>query len=308
MGHYTDREAATGCTVILCEDGAVGGVDVSGSAPGTRETDLLRPVNLVERVHAVLLSGGSSFGLNAAQGVMRYLEERGIGYETAAARVPIVPAAVLYDLDIGSSRIRPGPDEGYGACLNASDTEMTEGCVGAGTGATVGKLLGAGQATKSGLGIAGEEVIRNVFVAAIVAVNAVGDVIDPKTGDILAGTRRRDGKTFADSVAVLKEQGLGWHDETLANTTIGAVVTNALLDKEQVNKVARMAQDGIARTVDPCHTMYDGDTVFALSLGREKADVNLIGTAAAHLVSEAVVRAVTAARGLQGIPARCDLT
>ncbi|MBN1191747.1 MAG: P1 family peptidase [Dehalococcoidales bacterium] len=307
IGHYTDLDAATGCTVILCEEGAVGGVDVRGSAPGTRETDLLRPVNLVERVHAIVLSGGSVYGLNAVEGVMRYLEERGVGYETSAARVPVVPAAVLYDLDIGSARVRPGPEEGYLACLNAGNTATEEGCVGVGTGATVGKLLGTKQSTKSGLGMAGEEIGNNVIVNAIVAVNAVGDVIDPETGKILAGTLEPDGKTFANSVELLKKQGLGWHSQSPANTTIGAVFTNACLNKEQINKVAQMAQDGLARTIDPCHTMYDGDTLFALSLGREQCDVNIIGAVAAHLVSEAIIRAVMAARSLKGIPARSDI-
>lgn len=307
VGHYTDLEAATGCTVILCEEGAVGGADVRGSAPGTRETDLLRPMNLVEKVHAILLSGGSSFGLNAAQGVMRYLEERGVGYDTTEGKVPIVPAAVLYDLDIGSAKVRPGPEEGYLACLNASNSEMAEGCIGAGTGATVGKFLGTKQSTKSGLGMASEKIAHNVIVTALIAVNAIGDVIDPKTGNILAGTRQSDGKAFANSVEVLRKRGLSWHNELPANTTIGAVATNACLNKEQINKVAQMAQDGIARTIDPCHTMYDGDTIFALSLGQEEYDVNIIGVAAAHLVSEAIIRAVMAAHSLKGIPARCDI-
>jgi L-aminopeptidase/D-esterase-like protein len=307
IGHYTNLEAATGCTVILCEEGAVAGVDVRGSAPGTRETDLLRPMNLVDRIHAVLLTGGSSFGLNAAQGVMQYLEERGIGYDTAGAKVPIVSAVVLYDLDIGSAKVRPGPEEGYRACLKASDAEMSEGCVGAGTGATVGKLLGIKQATKGGLGIASEQIGKNIVVTAIIAVNAVGDVIDPKTGNILAGARRTDGRTFANSTRLLKKIGLSWSNGLTTNTTIGAIITNAALNKEQINKVAQMAQDGVARAIDPCHTMYDGDAIFALSLGKEQCDVNLIGVTAAHLVSEAIIRAVTSARSLSGIPAVCDL-
>lgn len=307
IGNYTNLVAATGCTVILCEEGAVAGVDVRGSAPGTRETDLLRPVNLVDKVHAVLLTGGSSFGLNAAQGVMQYLEERGIGYNTGAAKVPIVSAAVLYDLDIGSADVRPGPAEGYAACLNASNSEMAEGCTGAGTGATVGKLLGIKQATKGGLGIASEQIGRNILVTAVVAVNAVGDIIEPKTGNILAGARRTDGRTFADSNKILHKLGLHWYSELPTNTTIGAVITNAALNKEQINKVAQMGQDGIARAIDPCHTMYDGDTIFALSVGQEHCDVNLIGVVAAHLVSAAIIRAVFAASSLHGIPAKCDL-
>lgn len=307
VGHYTDLKAATGCTVILCEEGAVAGVDVRGSAPGTRETDLLRPMNLVEKVHAILLSGGSAFGLNAAQGVMRYLEERSVGYDTAAGKVPIVPAAVLYDLDIGSSKIRPGPEEGHMACLNASSSEIAEGCIGAGTGATVGKLLGPQQATKSGLGMASEEVATGVIVAALVVVNAFGDVIAPKTCDILAGTRQPDGSSFANSAELLRVQGFSWKHKPLTSTTIGVVVTDADLNKEQINKVAQMAQDGMARTIDPCHTMYDGDTIFALSIGKKRGDVNVIGSSAAHVVSKAIVRAVMVAVSLGGIPARCDI-
>lgn len=306
VGHYTNLEALTGCTVILCEKGAVGGVDVRGSAPGTRETDLLRPMNLVEKVHAILISGGSVFGLNAAQGVTRYLEERGVGFDTPAGKLPIVPAAILFDLDIGNSRVRPGPEEGYIACLNASDSEIAEGCIGAGTGATVGKLLGTQQSTKSGLGMASEEVAVGVIVAALVAVNAIGDIIDPKTGNILAGTRQSDRKAFANSAELLKRQGFSWQHES-PNTTVGIVITNAYLNKEHINKVAQMAHDGIARTIDPCHTMYDGDTIFALSLGQRKGDVNVIGSTAAHVVSKAITRAVMAAHSLGGIPAHRDI-
>jgi len=307
VGHYTDLQSVTGCTVILCEEGAVGGVDVRGSAPGTRETDLLRPMNLVEKVHAILLTGGSAFGLNAAQGVMRYLEERDIGFNTGVIKVPIVPAAVLYDLNIGSPKVRPGPEEGYKACLNASDAETSEGCIGAGTGATVGKLLGTQQYTKSGIGMASEEIAEGVIVAALMAVNAVGDVIDPKTGNIIAGTRRSGRKAFANSAEVLRRQSFGWQNESSAGTTIGVVATNAYLNKEQINKVAQMAQDGIARTIDPCHTMYDGDTIFALSIGHKKSDVNVVGSVSAHVVSKAIIRAVMSATSLGGVPAHCDI-
>ena len=302
VGHYTDLEAATGCTAILCEQGAIAGVDVRGSSPGTRETDLLRPMNQVERVHAILLSGGSAFGLDAAAGVMRYLEERGIGYDTISGKVPIVPAAILYDLAIGSSKVRPGLVEGYKACVNAKDAKVPEGCVGAGTGATVGQLLGPEQATKSGLGTASEKVASGVIVAALVVVNAFGDVIDPKTGNILAGARRRDGKGFANTVDLLK-QGYRWQAKSTTSTTIGVVATNAYLNKEQINKVAQMAQDGIARAINPCHTMYDGDTLFALSLGQETADVNTVGSVAAEVVSRAIISAVMQAVSLASIPA-----
>jgi L-aminopeptidase/D-esterase-like protein len=307
IGHYTNLEAATGCTVIICDKGATGGVDVRGSAPGTRETDLLRPMNMVEKVHAVLLSGGSAFGLNAAAGVMRYLEENNIGLVTPAGSVPIVPAAVLYDLEIGSSTIRPGQEEGYLACQDATGISSAEGCIGAGTGATVGKLMGINLATKSGLGIARQPIARDISVMAVFAVNALGDVIDSKTGSIVAGTRSPDGKYFAGSTELLKRMANGLPPQGMTNTTIGAVITNARLNKEQANKVAQMAHNGIARTIDPCHTMFDGDTIFALSTGQYECDVNIIGTIAAHAVSQAIIRAVLKATSLHGIPASCNL-
>lgn len=301
-GHYTDLEAATGCTVILCEHGAIAGVDVRGSSPGTRETDLLRPMSQVEKVHAILLSGGSAFGLDAAGGVMRYLEEKGIGYDTVVTKVPLVPAAILFDLSIGSSRVRPGAIEGHQACLNASESEVAEGCVGAGTGATVGKILGPGRATKTGLGTASRRVAGGIIVAALVAVNAFADVIDPETGNILAGPRRPEGQGSASTTELLR-QGYVSHGKPSGSTTIGVVATNAYLNKEQVNKVAQMAHDGIARAIKPCHTMFDGDALFALSLGQEEADVSMIGSEAADVVSAAIIRAVTQAQSLAGIPA-----
>ena len=306
VGHYTDLKAATGCTVVLCEEGAIGGVDVRGPAPGTRETDLLRPMHLVERVHAVLLTGGSAFGLDAATGVMRYLEERGIGFDVKVAKVPIVPAAVLFDLAIGDPKIRPDAEAGYGACLAASDGEVAEGNVGAGTGATVGKLLGPKFATKSGLGTASQRIGRGIVVGAIVAVNALGDVVDPKTGQIIAGTRKPMGKGFLNTAERMKGQ-LGQTILALANTTIGVVATNARLTKEQANVVARMAHDGLARAIRPAHTMFDGDTIFALSLGNKRADVTVVGLVAAEVVATAIVRAVTQAEELLGVPAARDL-
>jgi len=308
VGHYTNKEAATGCTVILCETGAVAGVDVRGSAPGTRETDLLRPMNLVEKVQAILLSGGSAFGLNAAGGVMRYLEERGFGQETMAAKVPIVPAAVLFDLDIGSSKIRPGVEEGYKACLAATEKKLAEGCVGAGTGATVGKFLGINRATKSGLGTASRKICGDIIVAALVAVNALGDVIDHRTGKLLAGPRSQDNKGFLSTVELLTGSTSSHKQDPLpSNTTLGVVATNACLNKEQVNKLAQMAQDGLARTINPSHTMYDGDTIFALSLGDKMGDLTTLGTAAAEVVAEAIIRAVKQAETLAGIPAIKDM-
>ena len=309
VGHYTDRDAATGCTVILCESGAVAGVDVRGSAPGTRETDLLRPTNLVEKVQAILLGGGSAFGLDAAGGVMRYLEERGLGQETMVAKVPIVPAAVLFDLDIGSSKIRPGAEEGYKACLAATEKEVAEGCVGAGTGTTVGKFLGLNQATKSGLGTASRKICGDIIVAAIIAVNTVGDVIDCKTGKLLAGPRNQDNNGFLNTVELLTGVINSDIKNLLpTNTTIGVVATNACLNKGQVNKLAQMAQDGLARAINPSHTMFDGDTVFALSLGDKMGDLTTLGAAAADTVADAIVRAVQQAETLAGVPAIKDIT
>jgi L-aminopeptidase/D-esterase-like protein len=307
VGHYTDKEAVTGCTVILCESGAIAGVDVRGSAPGTRETDLLRPMNLVEEVHAVLLSGGSAFALDAAGGVMRYLEERGIGHETSVTKVPIVPAAVIFDLVVGSSEIRPGIEEGYKACLAASDKEVPEGCVGAGTGATVGKIMGIERATKSGLGTASQEIGGGILVAALVVVNAVGDVVDRKTGKIVAGPRHQQNKGFLSTVELLK-QAYSEQDSLPSNTTLGVVATNASLNKEQVNKLAQMAQDGIARAINPCHTMHDGDTIFALSLGEKTGDITALGSVAAEVVADAIVRAVEQAETMAGVPAIKDMT
>ncbi len=308
VGHYTDKDAATGCTVILCETGAVAGVDVRGSASGTRETELLRPMNLVERVQAILLSGGSAFGLDAAGGVMRYLEERGFGQETMVAKVPIVPTAILFDLDTGSSKTRPGIEEGYKACLAATEKEVAEGCVGAGTGATVGKFLGIERATKSGLGTASCKINNDIIVAALVTVNAIGDVINPKTGKVLAGPRNEKNNGFIRTVDLLTGSTSSHKKNPLpSNTTLGVVATNACLNKEQINKLAQMAQDGLARAINPSHTMYDGDTIFALSLGDKVGDLTTLGTAAAEIVADAVVRAVQQAETLAGIPAIKDV-
>lgn len=303
VGHYTDEVALTGCTVVLCEDGAVAGVDVRGSAPGTRETDLLRPTNLVEKVQAILLSGGSAFGLDAAGGVMRFLEERGYGHETSVGKVPIVPAAIIFDLNVGDPRKRPVAENGYQACLAASSGEVAEGCVGAGTGATVGKVLGIRRATKSGLGTASRILADGLIVGALVVVNAVGDVVDPWTGKLLAGPRDEQGKGFISTVELLADGGVVRSKTLAENTTLGVVATNAALSKEQVNKVAQMAQDGVARCIKPSHTMHDGDVMFALSLGDKRADVTVVGAVAAEVVAEAIVRAVQKAKTMGGIPA-----
>jgi L-aminopeptidase/D-esterase-like protein len=306
VGHYTDREAATGCTVVLCESGAVAGVDVRGAAPGTRETDLLHPVNVIEKVHALLLSGGSTFGLDAAGGVVRYLEEQGIGYRTSSATIPIVPAAILYDLNIGSADIRPGSDEGYKACLTAGQNEVAEGCVGAGTGATVGKLFGIERAVKSGVGTASQKMGEDVIVAALLAVNAIGDIIDPACGKLLAGPLNEEKTGFLSTIELLKQ---GYQEELgfPSNTTLGIIATNASLTKSQATKVAQMAQDGIARAINPCHTMHDGDTIFALSIGDRSCDVSCLGSIAAELVVTAIVRAVMKAETMAGVAAISDI-
>jgi L-aminopeptidase/D-esterase-like protein len=311
VGHYTDQEGITGCTVVLCEGGAVGGVDVRGSAPGTRETDLMRPVNMVQEVHAVLLTGGSAYGLDAAGGVMRWLEERGIGFSVGVGVVPIVPAAVLLDLTIGDPKTRPDATAGYQACQSASDGPVTEGNVGAGTGATVGKLLGPKFATKGGLGTASVKIGKGIVVGAIVAVNALGDVVEPDTGTILAGTRKPMGGGFVNTAKQM-QGGLGQTILGFASTTLAVVATNAYLTKAGANKVAQMAHDGLARSIRPVHTMFDGDTVFALATGErpkkgEGADPSVVGTAAAEVLAQAVVRAVQQAESLGGIPAACDL-
>jgi L-aminopeptidase/D-esterase-like protein len=306
VGHYTDRQAVTGCTVILCEQGAIAGVDVSGSSPGTRETDLLRPGNLVEQVQAIVLSGGSAFGLDAATGVMRYLEERGFGHETGAGKVPIVPAAIIFDLNIGDSKIRPGANEGYQACLAADNNEVAEGCVGAGTGAVVGKILGLEMAVKSGLGTASQKIAGDIVVAALIVVNAIGDVINPGTGKILAGPRKPDGSGFLSTSELWKGESKGAVPPF--NTVIGVVATNAKLSKAAAGRLARVAQVGIARTIDPCHTMYDGDALFVLSLGEKEADVSALGAVATEVVAEAIVRAIQKAETLAGVPAAKDVS
>ena len=317
VGHVTNKEALTGCTVVLCEDGATGGVDQRGGAPGTRETDSMQPMHLVQKAHAIVLAGGSAFGLEAATGVVRYLEERGIGYDTQVAKVPIVPAAILFDLGIGDANVRPDAAMGYAACQAANEGSVAEGNVGAGTGATVGKIMGLKQAMKAGLGTASVDLGEGLVVGAIVAVNAFGDVIDPQTGQIIAGARSLDGTGFANTLAVMKSlvgksipsTGSGHRLEFGGprDTVIGVVATNAQLNKEEANKVAQMAHDGLARTVRPAHTMLDGDTLFALAIGSVEADVNTVGAYAAEVVAEAIVRAVKTAEGVAGLPAWQDL-
>jgi L-aminopeptidase/D-esterase-like protein len=308
VGHYTDPVGVTGCTVILCEEGAVGGVDVRGSAAGTREIEVLRPMSLVERIQALVISGGSVYGLDAATGVVRYLEERGIGRETTTGgKVPMVSAAILFDLGIGDPKARPGSQEGYRACVAANNGPIEEGSVGAGTGATVGKVLGIGSSTKGGLGSACQEMGSRLLVAALVVVNAVGDVLNPSNGRILAAPRDVVNNKFLSTMELLIEEGgrAARLSET-AGTTIGVVATNARLTKEQTNKVAQMAQAGIARCVRPCYTMHDGDIIFALSMGDMSCDVDIVGSVGAEVVSQAIVRAIANAKALGGIPSARD--
>jgi L-aminopeptidase/D-esterase-like protein len=312
VGHFTDSRRPTGCTVILCEEGAVGGVDVRGAAPGTRETDLLDPINTVREVHAVVLSGGSAFGLDTASGVVRYLEERNIGFDVRVVRVPIVPAAILFDLGVGDPKIRPDAEAGYKAAKAATTNAPAEGNVGAGAGATVGKLFGMKRAMKGGIGTASiklDDGKSSLIVGAIVAVNAVGDVIDPNTGRVIAGARTQDGKAIMGSMnAILRGEPL---PPSLGGqaTTIGVVATDAKLDKMQATKAAQMAHDGLARTINPTHTASDGDTVFALATGRSSrpANVTLIGALAAEAMAQAVARAVRAAKGIENLPSASDM-
>ncbi|MEW5828062.1 MAG: P1 family peptidase [Chloroflexota bacterium] len=312
LGHAQDDEALTGCTVVLCRKGAVGGVDVRGGAPGTRETDLLNPLNLVEKVHAVTLAGGSAYGLDAAGGVMRYLEEHKIGFETGAARVPIVPAAILYDLSLGSASVRPDAEMGYRAASAASADEARQGNLGAGTGASVGKIFGQANATKAGIGMASMDIGGGVLVAALAAVNVFGDVVDPQTGEILAGARSTkigplklgSPGYFADTLDTMKSFAgrTILNFATKANTAIGVVATNAKFDKAEATKVAQMAHDGLARAVRPAHTRLDGDTIFALAAGDKNADVSLVGAFAAEVFAQAMVNAVRYAAAAGGLP------
>ncbi len=312
VGHAQNEEALTGCTVILCRKGAVAGVDVRGGAPGTRETDMLDPVNLVGKVHAIVLASGSAFGLDAASGVMRYLEENKIGFNTGAAKVPIVPSAILYDLGLGRADVRPDSAMGALAASAAVSTPPAEGNVGAGTGASVGKLFGNSLAMKSGLGTASMDIGGGVIVGAIVAVNAFGDVIDPKTGEVVAGLRSGKvgplkigkGGQFADTLVMMKTvTGRGvMKFAGRSNTVIGAVATNAALTKAQATKVAQMAHDGFARTLRPAHTMLDGDVIFALSTGTKNADISTVGAFAAEVMAQAVLRAVRMAKPAGGLP------
>ena len=310
VGHHTLAERPTGCTVILVDgDGAVGGVSQRGGAPGTRETDLLDPSNMVDKVNAVVLSGGSAFGLDAASGTVKWLEEHGIGWDVRIARVPIVPAAILFDLPVGGNpKIRPTADCGYRAAAAATSDPVREGTIGAGAGATVGKTGGQGRSMKAGVGSYSITLPGGLSVGAIVAVNAVGDIIDPDTGRIVAGARNAD-NTFADARVLLRTGRTGAPPRPGENTTIGLVATNARLTKAQAQRMALMADDGFARAIYPSHTVGDGDTVFSLATGHWDGEVNLtqIGALAADVMARAIVRAATEATGLPNLPAARDL-
>jgi L-aminopeptidase/D-esterase-like protein len=301
VGHASDYDALTGCTVVLCERGAVGGYDIRGSATGTEEVEVLRPQHVTERVHAIVLAGGSAFGLEAASGVRRYLERKGIGFPMASARIPLVAAAILYDLGIGKAEVRPTREMGEVAASHASTDAVAEGCVGAGTGATIGKALGMKHAMKGGLGTYTVSLPGGVLVSALSATNAVGDVRDPATGKILAGARQApDSREFANGAEIIKNRKPA--ARARENTTLVVVATNARLHKVQATKIAQMAHHGMARTLYPASTMFDGDIVFALSAGELSADMNAIGIAAAEAVAQAIVRSVTLAKSMGGVP------
>lgn len=303
VGHAHHLNGPTGCTVILCPPATVGGVDQRGGAPGTRETDLLRPMHSVQHVHAILLAGGSAYGLDAASGVMRYLEERGTGFDVGVGVVPIVPAAVIFDLDVGDPQIRPDAALGYAACESASAAPVMDGCVGAGAGARVGRLLGPDFACKSGVGSALITLDGGILVAALMVVNASGDIVDP-AGHILAGTRQPpDGQTFAGTLDRMQSMAAYSPTEPTSNTIIGVVATNAQLTKAEACKMASMAQNGLAQALRPAHTMVDGDTIFALASGTHgPANVSVIGAFAAEATALAIRRAVKAATPLAGLP------
>lgn len=307
IGHASDFRGLTGCTVVLCETGAVCGIDIGGSASGTRDLTVCQPEHLVERIHAVFLTGGSAFGLDAAQGVMHYLEARGVGFAAGRHRVPIVPGAVIFDLNLGSGKARPDAGMALWACRNAKP-EVAEGSVGAGTGATVGKLFGIAASTKGGVGFATVALPRGTAVQALAVVNAFGDVVEPASGRIIAGARTAPGSAEFVNTARQMLRGRVYKKFDGTNTTLAVVMTNVVLNKLQATELARMAQDGLARAIRPVHTRFDGDVVFALSLGAKRFDVNALGEAAAEAVAGAIVRAAASAQGLGGVPSASELS
>lgn len=306
IGHAENLDGVTGCTVILCEEGATAGVDVRGGAPGTRETDLLNPINMIDKIHGVLLTGGSAFGLDAAGGVMEYLEKKGVGFDIGVTKVPIVCGAALFDLLIGDYKIRPNKDMGYKACVNANNREVQEGNVGAGTGATIGKILGPEYAMKGGLGIYTVKV-GELMIGAVVAVNCLGNVVDSENGKVIGGVLEEDRTSFRSTEDIMISQYNNKKKIFNGNTTIGAVVTNAKLSKSEANKVAAMAHNGFARSIYPVHTMHDGDTIFTMATGKIEADINVVGLMAAKVIEKAVVRGIKNSYEIGGYKCYKDL-
>ncbi|HNQ45689.1 MAG TPA: P1 family peptidase [Syntrophorhabdus sp.] len=307
VGHASDFKGYTGCTVILCEDGATCGIDIRGSASGTRQVDALGINHIVEHVHAILLSGGSSFGLDAATGVSRYLEEKGVGFDVGPTKIPIVPTAVIFDILFGDPKARPTLELGYEACMNAGDT-VEEGSVGVGTGAAVGKIFELSRAMKGGVGTSSVVMPDGLVVASLVVVNAFGDIIDNVTGKIIAGARvAPDSLEFANTVESIKK-GAVKKQFGLVNTTLGVVATNAKFNKKEITKVAQIAQGGLIKTINPVHTTFDGDLVFALATGVYEADINLVGVLGEFVIAEAIKRAVKKADGFGIVPAFRDIT
>lgn len=299
VGQVQQMEGLTGCSVIICEEGAVCGVDVRGSAPGTRETDLLDPINMIQKVHAVVLSGGSAFGLEATCGVSKYLEENGIGFDVGVAKVPIVTGAVLFDLGVGDPKCRPNIDMGYEACKVASSTNLEQGNFGAGCGATVGKIKGSNFCTKGGIGSYSIKLDNGLVVAALIAVNAFGDVYEE--GKVIAGVLNDSKDEFLNTYDLMK-QGVNKGGFNIDNTTIGVVATNAKLDKAQCKKVSQMAHNGYAKTIFPIHTPHDGDTIFTLATGEIETDVTLLGSLATEVVEKSIINAIKNAKSINNIP------
>jgi L-aminopeptidase/D-esterase-like protein len=314
VGHASDFKALTGCTVILFEEGAIGAVDIRGTAAGTRQIDALAPLHLVDKIHAILLAGGSAFGLDAAGGVMAYLEERGKGFDVVKTKIPIVPAAIIFDFGIGDFRIRPDRKMGYQACLNASK-KVEEGSVGAGTGATVGKLFGIERAMKGGVGTSSVQGLNGLIVGGLIVINAFGDVLDPDSHQMLAGARKsKESLQWANSSKWIKKGvtrkqfgAITPPDSTSFNTTLGVIATNADLTKKEAHQVAQIAHSGLAKVISPLHTTFDGDLIFAISYGKKKADVNTIGLLGETVLIESVKRAVIKAKGWGMIPAHRDI-
>lgn len=298
VGHAHDEKGVTGCTAIIYPEGASAGVDVRGSAPGTRETDLLKPEKMVDKIHGIMLSGGSAYGLDSASGMMSYLEEKGIGFDVGVTKVPIVCSAVIFDLLIGDHSIRPNKEMGYKACKCASEKGVGQGCIGAGKGATVGKILGPNNAMKSGLGSA-SITVGDLCVSALIVTNSFGDVFDEK-GNMLAGTFDYENDKYLNTYEIMKKKSK-LEGFSMKNTTIGVVATNAILNKAEANKVAQMAHNGLAKTINPIHTMFDGDTIFAMATGKVKADINLVGTMASEVVAKAVINSVMLSEGHEKI-------